>query len=116
MVVSLPDFPLQTGLSTVIQPSIPRRNFVSKDGTRGRGERAAAVLGRSSGSGVGLYGEYLKNRSGIPSTLMCRARSLADDPESAGSWPGEFSESSQCLDLSCLDSPASDAPVEARAI
>ena len=52
--------------------------------------------------------------SRIPSTLMGRARSQANHPESAGSW--ELSESSQLLDLSCLDLPASDAPVEAMAI
>ena len=38
--------------------------------------------------------------SGIPSTLKRRSRSLANDPESAGSR-----ESSVSLDLRCLDSP-----------
>ena len=121
-----PDCPFQTPVSTVIERSIRDavsfRRTVRKKGEE-RPQSWAGILDRvlvsmedSSKTVQNMVTGYVSRAlayiSGIPSTLMRRARSQANDPESAGSL--ELSESLEPLDLSCLDSP--DELAEPRAI
>ena len=103
-----PDYPFQTPLSAWIMGGgiMSLLGMILK-----AGEDSARFV---QDVATGYVSRALAYITGTSSTLTHRARSQANDPESAGSW--ELLEPSQPLDLSCLDSPASDAQVEASAI